>query len=88
MDSLVFHIEADKADINMLESIRAFFGNRRIQVLVQPEPMTMDDLEEKVEKNRASGVAYVFEGESFSKIAENLLNDEPIDILPYKQTIH
>jgi hypothetical protein len=88
MDSLIFHIEADKADINMLESIRAFFGNRRIQVLVKPETLTMDDLQEKVRQNRTSEVAYVFEGDSFSKIADQLLNDEPVDLQPYKQTNH
>ena len=70
----------------MLESIRAFFGNRRIQVLVKPESMTIDDLEEKVRQNRATEVAYVFEGDSFSKIADQLLNDKPVDFQPYKQT--
>ena len=50
MDSLVFHIDADKADAKMLDSILAFFGNRRVQVSVQPEDdsYTLDELATKV----------------------------------------
>ena len=37
MDSLVFHIKADKANVNLLESIKAYFGNQKIEILVRPE---------------------------------------------------
>lgn len=87
MDSLTFHIEADKADTNLLESIRAFFGNRRVQISVTPEAQSLVDLEAKVEKNRQSSVAYVFEGESFATLTEQLLNDEIVDLQAYKQTL-
>ncbi|TAE32019.1 MAG: hypothetical protein EAZ91_06075 [Cytophagales bacterium] len=87
MESLIFHIEADKADTNMLESIRAFFGSRRVQISVTPEAQSLVELEVKVEKNRQSGVAYVFEGDSFATLTEQLLNDEAVDVQGYKQTL-
>ncbi len=37
MDSLVFHIDADKANVNLLESIKAYFGTQKIEILVRPE---------------------------------------------------
>ena len=87
MDSLTFHIEADKADVKMLESIKAFFGSRRVQISVQPEvnALTLDDLEEKVAQNRASSVSYVFNGDEFEQVTQKLLNDEPVDTEAYKQ---
>ena len=87
MDSLIFYIEADKAYVNMLESIKAFFGNRHVQISVQPEadPLTLDDLEEKVNQNRASPVAYVLQENEFDEVARKLLNDDPIDREAYKR---
>lgn len=43
MDSLVFHIEAGKAGPNLAESIRAYFGDRRVQIIVRPE-LTANDI--------------------------------------------
>ena len=87
MDSLIFHVDADKADSKVLDSIKAFFGNRRVQISVQPEidPLTLDDLEEKVDQNRASPVAYVLQEREFDEVARKLLNDEPIDRETYKK---
>jgi hypothetical protein len=34
MDTLVFHVEADKLDAKLLESIKAFFGTRKIAISV------------------------------------------------------
>ena len=71
----------------MLESIKAFFGNRRVQISVQPEEplLTVDDLDEKVKQNRASPISYVLQPDEFDEVARKLLDDEPIDRDAYKQ---
>lgn len=87
MSSLVFHIEADKADVAMLDSIKAFFGNRRVKVLVEPEPgpQSSADLDEKIARNQAAEVSYVFRDDEFAQVANQLLNDQPVDLEAYKQ---
>jgi hypothetical protein len=49
MDSLVFHLDADKANVNLLESIKAYFGTQKIEILVRPEkkPAAVIDNEEE-----------------------------------------
>lgn len=81
MSSLVFRIEADKADTNILESIRAFFGKQEVEILVKSKK----SLIEIIEENRKSNVSYVFSGDEFDKVAEKMLNDEPVDFSPYKK---
>ena len=81
MSSLVFHIEADKADTNILDSIRAFFGKQEVEISVKSKK----SLIEIIEENRKSNVSYVFSGNEFDEIAEKLLNDEPVDFAPYKK---
>lgn len=81
MDSLVFHIEADKADVNLLESIKAYFGNRKIEILVKPEKQLADIIQE----NKESKVSYVFKGDEFENLASQILNDEPADLEPFKK---
>jgi hypothetical protein len=81
MSSLVFHIEADKADTNILESIKAFFGNQKVEIFVKPEKK----LSEIIEKNRASNTSYVFSGDEFDTIAEKILNEESVDFKPFKR---
>lgn len=81
MDSLVFHIEADKADINILESIKAFFGNQKVEIFVKPEKK----LSEIIEKNNNSKVSYVFSGDEFDSITEKILNEENVDFEPFKR---
>jgi hypothetical protein len=86
MDTLVFHVEADKLDTNVLESIKAFFGKRKIAISVEPE----DVLAELVERGRQSPVSYVVPNEVISRMADALEADEPVDtvaeISEYKQT--
>jgi hypothetical protein len=39
---------------------------------------TLDELTERVGRNRASAVSYVFNGDEFEQMAAKLLRDEPI----------
>ena len=81
MSSLIFHIEADKVDSNLLESIKAFFGNQKIEILVKSEERLSDIIKE----NRKAKISYVFEGDEFDTVSEKILNDESVDFEPFKR---
>ncbi len=81
MSSLVFHVDADKADVNILESIKAFFGNQKVEILVKSEKSLSDIIQE----NQKSKTSYVFKGDEFDSIAEKILNDEPVNFENYKR---
>lgn len=81
MSSLIFHIEADKVDSNLLESIKAFFGNQKIEILVKSEERLSDIIKE----NRKAKISYVFEGDEFDTVSEKILNDESVDFAPFKR---
>ncbi len=81
MDSLVFHIDADKANVNLLESIKAYFGTQKIEILVRPEKKLVDIIDE----NRKSKIAYVFKGNEFDTIATQILNEKEADFEPFKR---
>ncbi len=77
MESLVFHLEADKADTNLLDSIKAHFGSRRVSVRVEAEEgntLTVDTESE-------SAYAYTLPYEKIAQLADALENDEPVDVL-------
>lgn len=77
MDSLVFHIDADKAGPNLAESIRAYFGNRRVQVIVKPEQTASD----VVALNQAADHDFVLPYDEIARLADALERDEPVDVV-------
>lgn len=81
MSSLVFHIEADKIDTKVIESIKAFFGKQKIQISVKSEKT----LAEVVAEAKTSEISYVFEPNEFDEFAQKLLNNETIDYEPFKR---
>jgi Mg/Co/Ni transporter MgtE len=86
MSSLVFHIEADKADTNILESIKAFFGSQKVEIFVKSEASLL----ETIEKNKKSKISYSIPYDEIAKLAESLEEDENIDVISeikkYKRT--
>lgn len=82
MNTLVYHLEADKIDQKLLDSIKAFFGNRKVEISVKEE-MSLDSL---IEKNSKSESFYEFTSEEFDDIADKILNDEAVDYQKYKKT--
>lgn len=76
MDSLVFYMDADKAGSNLLESIKAYYGNRRVQVIVRPEETSTDLTEE----NEAADHDYALPYGEIARIAGALERNEPIDV--------
>lgn len=77
MSSLIFHIEADKADITILESIKAFFGSQKVEIFVKSEASLL----EKIEKNKKSKISYSIPYNEITKLAESLEEDEDIDVI-------
>jgi Mg/Co/Ni transporter MgtE len=86
MSSLVFHIEADKADTNILESIKAFFGSQKVEIFVKSETSLLD----VIEKNKKSKISYSIPHNEIAKLAESLEEDEGFDVISeikkYKRT--
>ena len=77
MDSIVFHVDADKVGPNLAESIKAYYGNRRVQVIVKPEEMAT----EVVARNEAADHDYALPYNDIVRIADALERDEPIDVM-------
>ncbi len=67
MNTLVFHIDADKIGPNLAESINAFFGNRRVQITVSADEAPEQD--------------YALPFNDISRIADALDRNEPIDVV-------
>ncbi|MCP9766672.1 hypothetical protein EGI22_02045 [Lacihabitans sp. LS3-19] len=82
MNTLIYHLEADKIDHKLIESIKAFFGNRKIEISVKEE-MSVDDL---IKKNHDSKTYYEFSSEEFDDFANKILNEEKVDYEKYMKT--
>ncbi len=76
MDSLIFHLDADKAGLPLLESIKAYFGNRRIQITVKPD----DSEPAALPAPEADDSELVLPYEDIARIANALARNEPVDI--------
>ena len=79
MDTLVFHTEANRVNANILESIKAFFGNQKVEISVKSE----STLASMIEQNKNSGISYTFDANEFDAISEKILNDEALDFESY-----
>lgn len=82
MNTLVYHLEADKIDQKFIDSIKAFYGHKKIEISVKEE-MSLDSL---IERNLKSDTHYEFTAEEFDNIADKILNDEVVDYQIYKKT--
>lgn len=76
MDSIVFHIDADNVGPNLVESIKAYFGNRRVQVIVKPEETAAD----LIARNEAADHDYALPYDDIARIAGALERNEPVDV--------
>ena len=77
MESIVFHIEADKAGTNLTESIKAYFGNRRVQVIVKPEQTAA----EVVDRNQAANHDFALPYDEIVRLANAFDHDEAVDVV-------
>lgn len=76
MDSITFRIAADKAGPNLTDSIRAYFGNRRVQIIVKADE-TADETPDHAE---TTGENYALPYDDIARIAEALERNEPVDV--------
>ena len=75
MNSLIFHIDADKVGPNLAESINAYFGNRRVQITVEATE-TPAEMIARSEANQDYALPY----DDITRIADALERNEPIDV--------
>lgn len=84
MESVIFHLENEQAfDAEVVESIRRLFKGRRFTVTVTPEAkeITNPALLQTLAENDKAGYAYRFSAEEFEQFADQVLNDEPVNVL-------
>jgi hypothetical protein len=77
MDSIVFYVDADKVGSNLAESIKAYFGNRRVQIIVKPEETASDPTTDY----EADVPNYALPYDDIARIADALDRNEPIDVM-------
>ena len=78
MNSIVFHVDADKVGPNLAESIRAYFGDRPVQIIVKPDETATDVTardEDEVEVQN-----YALPYDDIARIAAALERNEPVDV--------
>lgn len=77
MDSIVFHVDADKIGPNLASSIKAYFGNRRVRITVTPD----ETADEATTDNETVSENYALPYDDIARISEALDRDEPIDVV-------
>lgn len=76
MNSIVFHIDADKVGPNLTESIKAYFGNRRVQITVEAVEIPAG----VIARHEAADHDYALPYDDIARIADALERNEPIDV--------
>ena len=85
MESAVFHLNSDELDIHFIESVKSFFKNRRIQVIVtemteNEQPLTEEQVLKIIEQNRSTPYHYEVPSLDFKNLAAQFRADENFDI--------
>lgn len=77
MDSIVFHIDADKTGQDLVDTIKTYFGNRRVQITVSVDNTVADALA----RDQAAKPDYALPYDDIARIADALDRNEPIDVM-------
>ncbi|GAB3641625.1 hypothetical protein [Spirosoma arcticum] len=81
MDSIVFHVDADKVGPNLAESIRAYFGSRPVQIIVKPDEIATDvTTRDEAEDDETEVQNYALPYDDIARIAAALERNEPVDV--------
>lgn len=80
MESLVFHLDADKADQNLIDSIKACFGTRRVQITVIPHEAT-NNITDPDNADEEDDQDYALPYDEIARITNALQRNEPIDVM-------
>lgn len=82
MESLVFHLDADKADQNLIDSIKAYFGTRRVKITVMPdEPAEDVSNPDRADEDEDDEPDYALPYDEIARITTALQRNEPIDVM-------
>ncbi len=83
-----FQLESAELSKSLIDAIKKAFAGKKINIVVTE--VVEDDsntiLEQKIQKATNSDVRYVFEGNDFATFTNQLLANEPVDVLTYKKT--
>ncbi len=77
MDSIIFHVDADKIGPNLAQSINAYFGTRRVQIIVKPDETAADT----VPADEADAPDYALPYDDIARISAALDRNEPVDVM-------
>lgn len=81
MDSIIFHVDADKVGPNLAESIRAYFGNRPVQIIVKPDETATDVIaRDEAGDDETEDQDYALPYDEIARIADALARNEPVDV--------
>ena len=87
MESAVFHLNSEELDMRFVESIKSFFKNRRIKVIVttemteNDEALTEDQLLKVIEQNRSTPYHYEVPSLDLKQLTAQFRADENFDIV-------
>ena len=77
MDPIIFHIDADQVGTDLVERIKAHFGNRRVQITVEAD----DVVEKAIAASMATDQDYALPLQDITRIAAALERNESIDVM-------
>jgi hypothetical protein len=80
---LIYKLDESELDVKLLEAIKVAFKGQKLRITV--ESLEMETYEQKVLKNAASKVSYVFEPDEFDQYAEKSLRGEKVDTEQFKR---
>lgn len=90
MSSLVFHIEADKVDTNLLESIKAFFGKQKIHISVDSETEHINNKEgfvAKIESAQSADHEYLLSSDELKNYIEDTISGTDVDDKKFRRSV-
>ena len=76
MESIIFHVDADTIGPNFGESVKAYFGNRRVKIIVKSEETAADE----IARDGADDRDYALPYDDIARISGALERNEPIDM--------
>lgn len=80
---LIYQLDESELDSKLLEAIKVAFKGQKLRITVHA--LSAESVEQKVLKNAASKVSYVFEPDEFDQYAEKSLRGETPDKEQFKR---
>lgn len=83
---VIYKISEAELDYKLFEAIKLAFKGKRLRISVSVEtPVDLTAYEEKILKNAASKVSYVFEDDQFEEYTTKSLHRELVDKEQFKR---